>query len=133
MANLPLPQPTEDSAPFWDGCRAGELRIQRCAQCGTLRHPPRPLCRRCGSFEHEWALASGRGIVYSYTVTQQAIHPALEGRLPHAVVLVELEEGVRVTSNVVDCPPDAIEIGMPVAVTFERVSEEITLPLFRRV
>lgn len=133
MADLPLPAPTEETAPFWDGCREGELRIQRCAGCGAYRHPPRPMCRRCGSQEREWVPASGRGTVYSYVVAHQAVHPALEGRVPHAVVLVELEEGVLMTTNVVDCPPDEIEIGMPVAVTFERINDEITLPKFRRV
>ena len=133
MADLPLPVPDEATAPFWDYCRAGELRIQRCVQCGVFRHPPQPMCRDCGSMEQEWAAVSGRGAVFSYIVTHQPIHPALVDLVPHAVVLVELEEGVRLTSNVVDCAPDEIEIGMPVAVTFEQVNEQITLPKFRRV
>ncbi len=133
MADLPLPVPDEATAPFWESCRAGELRIQRCVQCGVFRHPPRPMCRHCGSMEQEWAAVSGRGSVFSYIVTHQPIHPALVDRVPHAVVLVELEEGVRMTSNVVDCAPDEVAIGMPVEVTFEQVNEQITLPKFRRV
>ncbi len=133
MAALPLPVPDKATAAFWQYCREDELRLQRCAQCAVFRHPPRPMCRHCGSMEYEWAAVSGRGTVYSYAVTHQAIHPALVDHVPHAVVLVELEEGVRITSNVVDCPPDEIEIGMPVTVTFEQISEEITLPKFRRV
>jgi uncharacterized OB-fold protein len=91
------------------------------------------MCSSCGSTEYEWTAVSGRGTVFSYIVTHQAIHPALAELVPHLVVLVELEEGVRITSNVVDCPPDEVAIGMPVEVTFERMNEEITLPKFRRV
>lgn len=132
MAELPLPVASEDNQAFWDYLNQGELRIQRCASCGLLRHIPRPMCPRCRSFEHDWAPMSGRGTVYSYIVTHQPIHPALVDRVPFATVLVELEEGPRLTSNLVDMPPDAIEIGMSVEVVFERASEEITLPLFRR-
>ena len=133
MADLPLPVLGDDTAPFWEYCRSGELRVQRCSSCEEYRHPPRPMCRRCGSLEYEWGPVSGRGTVYSYIVTHQPIHPALQGRVPFATVLVELDEGVLMTSNVVDCPPDEIAIGMPVAVEFEQVNEEITLPKFRRV
>jgi len=132
MAELPLPVPSEDNQPFWDSLRAGELRIQRCARCGTLRHPPRPMCARCHAFEVEWAPMSGRGTVYSYIVTHQPIHPALVDRVPFATVLVELEEGPRITSNLVDVPPAEVAIGLGVQVVFERASDEITLPLFRR-
>ncbi|MEE8338290.1 MAG: Zn-ribbon domain-containing OB-fold protein [Dehalococcoidia bacterium] len=133
MAGLPLPVPDEQTAPFWDYCRKGELRMQRCVQCGVFRHPPRAMCRHCGSMEAEWAAVSGRGAVYSYTVTHQPIHPALVDLVPHVAVLVELDEGVRLTSNVVDCAPDEIEIGMAVEVVFEQINQEITLPKFRRV
>ncbi|MDP6605332.1 MAG: Zn-ribbon domain-containing OB-fold protein [Dehalococcoidia bacterium] len=133
MAGLPLPVPDEESAPFWEYCRNGELRVQRCGQCGAFRHPPRAMCRDCGSMESEWAAVSGRGTVYSYAVTHQPVHPAFVDLVPHAAVLIELEEGVRLTSNVVDCAPDEIEIGMAVEVAFEQVNEEITLPKFRRV
>lgn len=133
MAELPLPVPDDDTAPFWEYCRGGELRVQRCSSCEQYRHPPRLMCGRCGSLEYEWALVSGRGTVYSYIVTHQPIHPALQGRVPFATVLVELDEGVRMTSNVVDCPPEEIAIGMLVEVEFEQLNEEITLPKFRRV
>jgi uncharacterized OB-fold protein len=132
MAELPLPVPSEDNQPFWDYLNQGELRIQRCTNCGLLRHTPRPMCPRCHAFEHDWAPMSGRGSVYSYNVTRQPIHPALVDRVPFATVLVELEEGPRLTSNLVDVAPDAIEIGMPVELVFQRASDEITLPLFKR-
>lgn len=132
MAALPLPVPAEDNQPFWDALNAGELRIQRCTDCGTLRYPPRPMCSSCQSFDVEWARMSGRGTVYSYTVTHQPIHPALVDRVPFATVLVDLEEGPRLTSNLVDVAPGEISIGMPVVLAPTRVSDAITLPLFRR-
>jgi uncharacterized OB-fold protein len=132
MPGLPLPVPDEDTQPFWDYCAQGELRAQRCSGCGRLRHPPRPRCRDCGSLQFEWAPLSGRGTVYSYIVSHQAIHPALVDLVPHAVVTVELEEGLRMTSNVLDCPHEALAIGLPVEVVFEKAGEDITLPKFRR-
>lgn len=129
---FPEPVPNEENQPFWDALKRDELVIQECASCGTLHHPPRAMCPECGSLKHGWKRASGRGTVYSYVVSHQAIHPALNGYTPFATVLVELEEGPRMASNLVDVPYDAIEIGMPVEVVFEPLNEEITLPLFRR-
>lgn len=131
MADFPLPFVTQDTEPFWTGCREGRLLVQRCAECGTLRYPPKQMCPQCNSMESEWIPASGRGTVYSYTVTNQALHPSLVGKLPHVVILVELEEGVRLTSNILDCTPDQVRIGMPVEVVFQPVNDEITLPKFR--
>ena len=130
MASLPLPQPDEVSAPFWQYCRDGELWAQRCTACGVLRHPPRPTCPACGSTAVEWQMLSGRGKVFTYGVSHQAIHPALEGRIPFTTLIVELDEGVRMTSNLVEGSPP-VEIGTPVEVVFERQNDEITLPRFR--
>ena len=130
MASFPLPVPDQDTQPFWDFCKKGELRAQRCLGCSQLRHPPRPICPHCGSFDFEWQLLSGRGEVFSYTVTHQAVHPALEGKTPHTAILVKLEEGLLLTSNLVD-PAAPVEIGMAVMAVFEPVSEEFTLPRFR--
>lgn len=130
--DFPLPVPSEDGAPFWEHLHAGELRIQRCTSCGRLQHPPRLLCAECGSAERDWALMNGRGTIYSFVVTHQAIHPSFEGHLPYVTVLVELEEGPRMASNLLDVPVDEVAIGMPVEVDLVRVSDEITLPLFRR-
>lgn len=130
---FPDPVPSEDNQPFWDALRRGELVIQECTACGALQHPPRSMCADCGSFERGWRQASGRGSVYSYIVSHQPIHPALQGFTPFATVLIELEEGPRMASNLVDVGPDEIEIGMPVEVVFEPLNEEITLPLFKRV
>ena len=129
---FPLPVPSEDSAPFWEYLQQGELRLQRCLVCSTFAHPPRLMCPECGSFDREWVAVSGRGTVYSYVVTRQAIHPSFEGHTPYATVVVELAEGPRLTSNLVDVAVDDIAIGLPVEVAFVTVSDEVTLPLFRR-
>ena len=129
---FPLPVPSEDSAPFWDYLRQGALRLQRCLVCAAFAHPPRLMCPHCGSFDREWAAVSGRGTVYSFVVTRQAVHPAFEGHTPYATVVVELEEGPRLTSNLVDVPAGEVHIGLPVELVLVTVTEEVTLPLFRR-
>ena len=129
---FPAPVPTEDNQPFWDALKEGSLVVQECASCSHLVHPPRPMCPECGSFDKTWREMSGRGEVYSYVVTHQAIHPSYNGHLPYATVLVQLEEGPLVTTNLVDVGVDEIEIGMPVEVTYVPLSDEVTLPLFKR-
>jgi uncharacterized protein len=131
MVDLPLPVAEGESQPFWDALSSGELRVQRCRSCLEFRQPPRAMCGACGSFEAEWAALSGRGTVYTYNVSHQAIHPALADRVPFATVVVELEEGPRLTSNLVDVAIADIAIGMPVELELRRVSEEVTLPFFR--
>ena len=132
MSSLPPPIPDEDSQPFWDYCKAGELRAQHCTRCSALRYPPRPICAECGSFDFDWQRLSGLGEVFSYTVTHQAIHPALEGLTPHTAILVRLDEGLLMTSNLEDAPAP-VEIGQRVEVVFEPTTDEITLPKFRIV
>lgn len=125
-AGPPRPAIGPDTRFFWDGARAGELRIQRCAKCGALRHPPGPMCPRCHALERDHVTASGHGTVYSYVVHH---HPPIPGREPPFVVaLIELDEGVRMVGNLVGCPPADVRIGMPVEVSFERVDDELTLP-----
>jgi uncharacterized OB-fold protein len=127
----PLPLMEGLAAQFYDWCRQGELRFQRCGQCGTFRHIPRELCAHCGSFDWEWARSSGQGTVFTYTIVARALHPAFANATPYAAVVVELEEGVRLLSNVVDCPPEELRIGMPVSVDFERQTDAVTVPVFR--
>jgi len=130
-AEIPIPVPNPDNQGFWDACRRGELRLQRCAGCGRFRHHPRPMCAACGSLDYEWALASGRGIVHTFTIVHRPTLPAFEARVPYNVVTVALEEGVFMVSNLTDCPLDEIRIGLPVEVVFEPLTDEITLPKFR--
>jgi uncharacterized protein len=131
--DFPLPVPNEDGAPFWERLHAGELCIQHCDDCGRLQHPPRVLCPSCGSANRGWAPMSGRGTVYSFVVTHQAIHPSFEGHLPYVTALVELDEGPRLATNLLDIAVGEVEIGMPVELELVRVNDEVTLPLFRRL
>ncbi|GAA0921073.1 bifunctional MaoC family dehydratase N-terminal/OB-fold nucleic acid binding domain-containing protein [Nonomuraea longicatena] len=122
------PAVNQDTAFFWDGVEHGELRIQRCEDCGELRHPPGPLCPSCRSTRRGYTVASGEGTVLSYVVHH---HPPVPGRAaPFAVAVVELPEGVRIVGNVVDCPVDAVEIGLPVRVAFRAMDTDRTLPLW---
>lgn len=131
MQETTLPTPNLDTKEFWEGCNRHELLIQRCKECGTWRHYPRPLCHNCTSFETEWVRVSGRGQVYSYIIAYHSFHPAFAPRVPYAVVLVELEDApVRLASNLVYCPLEEISIGIPVEVVFEEV-KEATLYKFR--
>ena len=125
----PRPPINRDNAFFWDGVEAGELRIQRCAGCGALRHPPRPMCGSCRSTAFDLVVSRGRGTIYSYAVHH---HPPLPGiELPLVVILVELEEGVRLVSSLAEASPEAVAIGLPVEVVFTAVDDDLTLPLFR--
>jgi uncharacterized OB-fold protein len=127
----PLPRPTEDSAPFWEAAHEGELRMQKCGDCGHVRFPPSLLCARCLSEKSEWVRLSGRGAVYSWILIHQSQHPAFNADTPYNVAIVELEEGPRLHTNIVDCPNDRIRIGLPVQVVFEKVSDDISLVKFR--
>jgi len=127
---LPLPVPSPDTREYWEKARAHELVLQRCAKCGRYTHPPRPVCGGCGSEALEWVRSQGKGRVYSFVITCQPVHPALAGKTPWAVVEVELEEGVHLYGNVVDCPAESIRIDMPVRVVFRDVTAEVTLPQF---
>lgn len=127
----PLPRIDEESKGYWEACQRRELVVQRCGACGALRHYPRALCPRCLSERVEWQRCSGRGTVYTFTVTHQNQAPGFRDALPYVLAYVELEEGVRLLTNLVDCAPDAVRIGMPVAVVFEDATPEITLPKFK--
>ena len=127
----PRPRPgiTRDNAFWWEGVQAGKLLIQRCAGCGTLRHPPRPMCPRCQSLEWDTVESSGKGVVYSFVVSHYPQVPSFD--YPLAIGLIELEEGTRLVSNVIDIDPADVHVGMPVEVVFESVEDDWKLPLFR--
>ena len=126
---IPLPQPTPISAPHWDGCRQGELRVQHCRACEEYVFIPQSTCTRCLSSDLEWVTSTGRGQLYSYTVVHRPQRPSF--KTPYVVAIVELEEGFHMLSNLIDCPEDAIRVGMALEAVFEPLSEEITLPYFR--
>ena len=128
---LPFPVPTPDNHGFWEACKRHELVIQTCSECHALRHPPRPICPQCHSGKLRWKPVTGMGTLYTYTITHQAIHSALQGRIPWTVIIVELDEGVRMISHLVDCPEEKLRVGLRVVVTFEDINEDISLPYFR--
>jgi uncharacterized OB-fold protein len=125
----PRPALTQDNRFFFEGAKEHKLLIQRCTNCGTLRHPPRPACANCRSFEWDTVVASGRGTVYSFVVNHYPQVPAFD--YPLVVALIELEEGTRLVANVADITPESIAIGMPVVATFEAFDDDLTLPVFR--
>jgi len=128
----PLPALEGLTGEFYGWCRRGELRFQRCTACGAFRHVPREICAECNSFDWEWAPSSGRGTVFTWTVVHRALHPAFVDATPLAPVVVEMEEGVRLLGNMVDCAPQELAVGMPVEVVFEAVTPDVSLPRFRR-
>jgi uncharacterized protein len=129
-ASRPVPEPTPETQHFWEGTKAGELRLQRCDRCSKVYFPPRPFCPECSHRSVSVFRASGRARLASYVINHRS-HPAWDG--PYAIALVELEEGVRMMSNVVGCAqtPEALVIDMPLEVTFEKLTDAITLPLFK--
>lgn len=131
--DFPIPKPmmSEDTKEFWSILlKKKELHIQRCKRCQIFMHPPRPICYNCQKFDMEWVPSSGKGTIYSYVVYHRPVHPGFE--VPYDCILVELDEGVRIVSNMVDCEPDEIYIGMPVEVVVEQVYDDVVLPKFKR-
>jgi len=127
----PLPKPDHDSAAYWEAARHHELVLQKCSSCQRFRFYPRSICQFCFSNVFEWHRSAGRGTIYSYTVIHRPPFPAFRKKVPYVLALVDVEEGVRMMTNIIDCDPQAVEIGMAVEVAFEDVTEEITLPQFR--
>ncbi len=126
----PLPVINEESRPFWEGCRQHRLMLQHCGDCGAYVYYPRALCTACHSENLAWEQVSGEGTVYSYTVCHRPAGPAFAGDVPYVVALIDLKEGPRMLSNIVGSDPAAVRIGQAVRVTFDDVSEEVTLPKF---
>jgi uncharacterized OB-fold protein len=131
-ADLPTPVVTPETAPYWDGARAGKLLLQRCLDCGALRFYPRRACPACWSERGEWTEASGRGRVHSFTVIHRPPAPAFAGRVPYVVALIDLDEGPRMMANVVGDGAMEVAIDDPVTVEFEPRGA-IALPQFRRI
>lgn len=127
----PIPNLSDENRPFWDACRAGRLEMQKCADCDHIRYPIQSVCPECLSERAEWTPLSGRGEVLSRIVFHQVYHKAFAADVPYNVVLVQLDEGPRMFSNVVGVDNDAIAVGMRVRAVFEPVTAEITIPRFR--
>ena len=127
----PLPRISVANQPYWDAAKAHELRLQRCNACGKLFHPIGPHCQHCWSEDFEWERLSGKGTVNAFTIYHQPFHEAYIEEVPYNVVEVQLEEGPRLITNLVDVDNAEIKIGMPVEAEFEDVTDEITLIKFR--
>jgi uncharacterized protein len=127
------PIPTPETQPYWDGAAAGELRIQRCLDCGKPYFYPRPICPSCGSGDVEWFTASGRATLYSYVISHRPA-PGFEADAPYAIAVVQLAEGPRMMTNLVGvaATPEALELDMPLRVTFEQRGD-VALPMFTPV
>jgi uncharacterized OB-fold protein len=130
-SNRGLPIPTPDSAQFWRGCHDGALRMQRCDDCGELNWFPRGMCVNCSSSRLTWTTLSGRGTLYSFSVVTRPPNDDFPTR--YVLALVDLEEGPRMMTHLVDVEPDAVGIGMAVTVRFDRRTDAISLPMFAPV
>jgi uncharacterized OB-fold protein len=130
VAERAKPVPTPETKHFWEGTRQGALRLQRCDACGHVYFPPRPFCPSCASRKVSIFDASGKGRLYSYVIHHRAV-PGFTP--PYAIAVVELDEGPRMMSNIINCPqtPEALELDMKLEVAFQKLDDEITLPLFR--
>jgi uncharacterized protein len=129
---LPLPHARGMAAEFYNFCKQHDLRFQRCSDCGTWRHVPRDMCAKCGSYKWEWARSSGKGKVFSWTTAIQPMMPQFADKVPYSPAIIELEEGVRMVTWISDVKPDDLQLGLAVEVAFDDVTDDVSLPKFRR-
>jgi uncharacterized OB-fold protein len=127
----PLPDISDRNRPFWEGCKNGELKMQKCTECGHIRYPIGPVCTKCLSGDFEWANLSGKGTIFNYIIVHQKYNAAFADDLPYNVIMVQLDEGTRMFSNLVGVENNEIKIGMKVEATFEKATDEIYIPKFR--
>jgi uncharacterized OB-fold protein len=132
MSARPLPFVTHDSEVFWQGCSRGELLVQHCRACGNPQWYPRARCSNCYGYELEWKKSEGKGKIYSFSVVHRGVSQAFDDLIPFVLALVDLEEGIRMMTHVVECDPSAVTIGMPVTVQF-REEDGFKLPVFAPV
>ncbi|MCC8962366.1 Zn-ribbon domain-containing OB-fold protein [Bradyrhizobium sp. Pear76] len=128
----PLPAPDADTAAFWRGLQQGKLLLQHCRRCRHVQYYQQATCRQCGRDELEHRPATGRGKVHSFSVVHRAPGPAFKADVPYAVLLVELAEGPRMISTLVGSDPEGVTFDMDVELAFDQVSDQITLPRFRK-
>jgi uncharacterized protein len=128
----PLPAPDHVSQTYWQAAARGDVLYQECPRCGNRQFYPRAVCTACGA-DPDWATASGRGTVHTYTVVHQNLAKPWREMTPYVVAMVELEEGPRLMTNITDCDPSDVHIGMPVEAYTVKVDEELGLPFWRPV
>jgi len=127
----PLPVITDESRPFWDGCRQGKFLLQYCERCRQYQFYPRMYCMQCGAETLTWVESCGRGVIYSYTIIRQIKSAEFGNDTPYNVAIVQLEEGPRLMSNIVDIDPAHLRVDLPVKVVFDAVTDAISIPRFR--
>ncbi len=134
-AQKPLPVADPITKPFWESVRRGAMELQQCNGCGKFIFYPRGLCPHCLSDDLSWQRAQGTGEVYAFTIVHRHPNPAFGGDIPYVVAMIELAEGVRMLTNLVDvaADPATVRVGMPVEVVYDAVTDEVTLPKFRPV
>ncbi|MGI9060415.1 MAG: Zn-ribbon domain-containing OB-fold protein [Ktedonobacteraceae bacterium] len=130
VRSKPLPVVTEVSHPFWEGCRSGILRLQYCDQCQQHQFYPRLYCMHCGFDKLSWVTASGRGVIYSYTIIHQNKSPEFVQDTPYNVAIIQLAEGPRMVSNIVGISLEDLRIDLPVKIVFDPVTDTISIPRF---
>ena len=126
-----MPDTRNAGAAFWSKAAEGVLVVPKCTECGRTFWHPRPRCPHCGSERVDWIRASGRGTVHTYTVVRQSDDPYFKTKAPYAVAMIDLDEGVRIMTNIVDTPLAALAVGTRVEVLFEDAGGGIAIPLFR--
>ena len=131
MADKPIPVPDEISAPFFDGARDGRLMLQHCAACDGWSFPVRERCPHCFAGSLQWRAASGRGTLYTFAIMHQVMNPGFAGAVPYNVSQIDLEEGVRMISNVAGVANSDLRIGMKLEAFFDDIGENIRVPKFR--
>lgn len=119
------------SAPYWDFLKQHQLRVQKCSNCGTLRHYPRPLCDKCYSFDYAWQEISRKGAVHSWAVSHHAFHPGFKREAPYLTVTVDMDDGVRMHAPLQGPPDTPLQIGTRVTLEFDDIDGELTVPCFR--
>lgn len=124
---------SETNKPFWDGCRNHKLMAQQCASCQELRYPFADICPNCLSQEFEWRELSGRGEMLSYIIIHRGYHPYWAARVPYNVAFIQLDEGLRMFSNIIGTPNDKLEVGQRVTVAYEQRDEDLVVPVFEVV
>ncbi len=127
----PLPRPSDLTTPFWEACKRNELLVQQCHDCGHKFFPPLAACSKCFSTNVDWVRSSGKGVVYSFSVLHREPTPGFP--VPTVLAIVDLDDGYAMLTNIVGCPSNKVKIDMPVEVTFETCSPEISLPMFQPV
>jgi len=126
-----LPAPDPETQPFWDSARDGKLLIRRCDACGEAHFYPRPFCPKCWSPDVRWEEASGRASLYTWSVVHRNDLPPFPERVPYVAAVVDLAEGPRMMTNIVDCDDVALEVGLALEVTYRPIADDVTIPVFR--